>query len=34
MPIGQQPTYSATVPQKRIVTDRILFTDPINSVAL
>lgn len=24
---GQQPTYSATIPQKRVVTDRILYTD-------
>ena len=34
MPTGQQPTYSATVPQKRVVTDRIIFTDPIELVAI
>ena len=34
MPTGQQPTYSATVPQKRVVTDRILMTDVIELVAI
>ena len=34
MPTGQQPTYSATVPQKRVVTDRIIFTDSVTMVAL
>ena len=34
MPIGQQPTYSATLPQKRVVTDRIIFTDPMEFVAI
>ncbi len=34
MATGQQPTYSATIPQKRVVTDRILFTDPQETVAL
>lgn len=34
MPTGQQPTYSATVPQKRVVTDRILMTDAIDLVTI
>jgi len=34
MPTGQQPTYSATVPQKRVVTDRIIFTDNMEIAAI
>jgi hypothetical protein len=34
MPTGQNITYSATVPQKRVVTDRILMTDAIDLVAI
>ena len=34
MATGQQPTYSATLPQKRVVTDRIIFTDPMEFVAV
>ena len=34
MPTGQNITYSATIPQKRVVTDRILMTDAIDLVAV
>ena len=34
MPTGQNISYSATIPQKRVVTDRILMTDPIELVAI
>lgn len=34
MPTGQEITYSATVPQKRMVTDRIIMTDPLDMVAV
>lgn len=31
---GQQISYSATIPQKRVVTDRIVFTDPMEIVTV
>ena len=34
MPSGQNITYSATVPQMRVVTDRILMTDVVDMVAI
>ena len=34
MPSGQNITYSATIPQKRVVTDRILMTDAIELVTI
>ena len=34
MPGGQNITYSATLPQKRVVTDRILMTDTVDMVAI
>ena len=34
MPTGQNITYSATLPQSRVVTDRILMTDAIDLVAI
>lgn len=30
MAAGQQITYSATQPQKRVVADRIIMTEPID----
>lgn len=34
MPTGQEITYSATQPQKRVVTDRITMIDPMDIVAV
>ena len=34
MPTGQQGSYTNTLPQKRVVTDRILLTDPNEIVAI
>lgn len=31
---GQQISYSATLPQKRVVTDRLIYIDPMETVAL
>ena len=34
MPTGQMITYSQTLPQKRMVTDRIIMKDPMEIVAI
>ena len=34
MATGQNITYSATIPQKRVVTDRIIMTEPMETVAV
>lgn len=34
MPAGQQDTYTNTVPQKRVVSDRLLLTDPNETVLI
>src|SRR3990172_11650196 len=34
MPAGQLISYSATLPLKRVVTDRIIMTDPMELVAI
>ena len=34
MPTGLMYAYSATLPQKRVVTDRIIMTDPLDIVAI
>ena len=34
MASGMMIAYSATLPQKRVVTDRIIMTDPLDIVAI